>query len=154
MSSNYILASIPLLFPAWIAIDLLENPRTLALSWLEYLAPYSSSSEKSVEMPSVSSQLLIYSAMGIFGYLLTNRLVPNIKVRTVLAIVDPFRSGSDTNIAKREGCKTKTVVPFFISSLLESLHRFEMKTSLHLEIRHALHFSRNTHFEKEYAGKI
>ena len=31
-------------------------------------------------MPSVSSQLLAYSAMGICGYLLTNQLVPNIKV--------------------------------------------------------------------------
>jgi hypothetical protein len=91
-STNYILASIPLLFPAWIAIELLENPWTLAKYWLEnfsgsnsngskHLSSSSSSNDGDIVMPSVSSQLLAYSAMGVFGYLLTNRLVPNIKVR-------------------------------------------------------------------------
>lgn len=90
--SNIILASIPLLFPALIAIDLLDNPWTVASSWLEYLHDsntgtdkYSSSSGKNegIEIPSVSSQLLAYLAMGIFGYMLTNRLVPNIKDYTL-----------------------------------------------------------------------
>ena len=89
---NYILASIPLLFPAFVAIDLLDNPWTVASRWLEYLLvksnnKSSSSSSNSnnvgddIEIPSVSSQLLAYLAMGIFGYMLTDRLVPSIKVR-------------------------------------------------------------------------
>jgi len=35
-------------------------------------------------IPSVSSQLLAYSVMGLCGYFLTNKLVPNIKVRVHL----------------------------------------------------------------------
>ena len=80
-STNYILASIPLLFPTWVAIGLLENPQALANRWLENLSSTSVGSDRDVSTPSVSSQLLVYSAMGAFGYLLTNRLVPNIKVR-------------------------------------------------------------------------
>ena len=74
---NYILAAVPLLIPTMTAIGLLENPQALAERWLEH--PFSLTS--SGPTPSVSSQLLAYSTMGIFGYLLTNRLIPNIKVR-------------------------------------------------------------------------
>lgn len=93
-STNYILASIPLVFPAWIAIDLLENPWNLAKYWLENfdgskqnLTSSSSSNDGDIEVPSVSSQLLVYSAMGVFGYVLTNRLVPSIKVRTYIITI-------------------------------------------------------------------
>ncbi len=91
-STNYILASIPLLFPAWVAIGLLDNPQTLANRWLENLSSTSVGSDGDVvPTPSVSSQLLIYSAMGAFGYLLTNRLIPNIKV-CLIKVCFLFRS--------------------------------------------------------------
>lgn len=84
--TNYILASIPLLFPAWTAIDLLENPWAIANWWFENLSErdsnnlFANSNDGDIVIPSVSSQLWVYSLMGISGYLLTDRLVPKIKV--------------------------------------------------------------------------
>ena len=98
---NYILASVPLLFPALIAIDLLDNPWTIASSWLKYLddsnrnespPSLSNGENEGIDSPSVSSQLLAYLAMGIFGFLLTNRLVPNIKVRMEYVMYDDVLS--------------------------------------------------------------
>mmetsp|Transcript_13393 Transcript_13393/g.31303 ORF Transcript_13393/g.31303 Transcript_13393/m.31303 type:complete len:443 (+) Transcript_13393:150-1478(+) len=67
--NNYLLAAIPLLFPASIAISLLAGDKSSS----------SNGSDEGVDVPSVSSQIMAYLAMGIFGFVLTNRLVPNIK---------------------------------------------------------------------------
>ena len=80
-TTNYILASIPLLIPALTAISLLENPQALASRWVEKLPLVGSDGD--IPTPSVSSQLLVYSAMGFFGFVLTNRLVPSIKEYTL-----------------------------------------------------------------------
>ena len=84
---NYILASIPLIFPAYLSIDLLDNPLIVVSRWFE---SYNDSSSSTLNgdgsaIPSVSSQLLAYVAMGIFGFILTDRLIPNIKVRSYLS---------------------------------------------------------------------
>ena len=89
--TNYILAAIPLLFPAWIVIDTLEDPWTLASRWSENFfvkqrLQFSSDDAGDIALPSVSSQLIVYSVMGTFGYILTNRLVPKIKVRACIFI--------------------------------------------------------------------
>ncbi|MGK3745523.1 MAG: hypothetical protein ACI8RD_002106 [Bacillariaceae sp.] len=82
---NYILASIPLIFPAYLSIDLLDNPLSVVSRWLSGESNNDSSSSTlngDIVIPSVSSQLLAYVAMGIFGFILTDRLIPNIKVRS------------------------------------------------------------------------
>jgi hypothetical protein len=80
---NYILASIPLIFPAYLSIDLLDNPLTVVSRWFESNNNSSSSTlNDDAAIPSVSSQLLAYVAMGVFGFILTDRLIPNIKVRS------------------------------------------------------------------------
>ena len=89
--TNYILAAIPLLFPAWIVIDTLEDPWTLASRWSENVfvkqrLQFSSDDAGDIALPSVSSQLIVYSVMGTFGYILTNRLVPKIKVRACIFV--------------------------------------------------------------------
>ena len=153
-STNYVLASIPLLFPAWIAIELLENPLNLAKYWVENfngskqnLASSSSSNDGDIEVPSVSSQLLVYSAMGVFGYLLTNRLVPSIKVRIyIITVIICF-----TNVPKRECChNSPSPCISFIFLMLKPLScQIE---NLTIGITHCAY--RNIHFEKESAGKI
>ncbi len=80
-TTNYILASIPLLIPSLTAISLLENPQALASRWVEKLPLVGGDGD--IPTPSVSSQLLVYSAMGVFGFVLTNRLVPSIKEYTL-----------------------------------------------------------------------
>ena len=121
---NYILAAVPLLIPTMTAIGLLENPQALAERWLEH--PFSLSSSGST--PSVSSQLLAYSAMGIFGYLLTNRLIPNIKVRP-------------RGIWNR----------WWLLTVLDSQSHY-VSTKWFACITFNIY--RNILFEKEYAGKI
>ena len=80
---NYVLASVPLLFPAYLSISFaqIESNSNSSTS--------SASSNADITLPSVSSQLVAYLAMGIFGFILTDRLVPKIKVgyvfnRTIL----------------------------------------------------------------------
>ena len=90
--TNYILAAIPLLFPTWIVIDTLEDPWTLASRWSENVfvkqrLQFSSDDAGDIALPSVSSQLIVYSVMGTFGYILTNRLVPKIKVRACIFVL-------------------------------------------------------------------
>jgi len=82
---NYILASIPLIFPAYLSIDLLDNPLIVVSRWFESYNDSSSSTLNGDDsaIPSVSSQLLAYVAMGIFGFILTDRLIPNIKEYTL-----------------------------------------------------------------------
>lgn len=80
--ANYILACVPLLLPGWLLIDLLENPIPVANRWFQWLLSHSKNPRDSSadEVPPVSSQLLAYLSMGIFGYAATNQLVPVIKV--------------------------------------------------------------------------
>ena len=146
-SSNYILAAIPLLFPAWVAISLLENPRDLANGLLETFSgskppsSTSSGSDGGMPTPSVSSQLLVYSAMGIFGFVLTNRLVPSIKVRV--------------HFWRRRCKQSKAQKLSLIRKRRRCLYFFFLNTELRLShTRNEFYFYRNIHSEKEYAGKI
>lgn len=76
--SNYLLALIPISFPAWYLAELLESPR----HWLQVLRKLPSSREAPFSSdPLVGSQLLAYVAVALFGFAATSRLVPNIKVR-------------------------------------------------------------------------
>jgi hypothetical protein len=79
---NYLLACIPLIFPGVLLFDLLDNPIPVVIRWFQWFISHSKNPRDSStdEVPPVSSQLLAYLAMGIFGYVSTNRLVPVIKV--------------------------------------------------------------------------
>jgi len=74
---NHVLASIPLLFPAYLSVSLaqIESNSNSSTS--------TASSNADITLPSVSSQLVAYLAIGIFGFILTDRLVPKIKEYTL-----------------------------------------------------------------------
>ena len=146
---NYILASIPLLFPARIAIDLLDNPWAIATGisrWLESSSSNSSnnnggdgnSNSDDIVVPSVSSQLLVYLAMGIFGYALTDRLVPNIKVSVYKVYIYIYIYDSYLISSHRR---------HYIAIVLNYVFCFFVLSCNVL-------YNRNTHFEREFAGKI
>ena len=65
---NYILASIPILFPVYSSVSLLTQLENSKTAYTD------------TTMPSISSQLLAYVSMGIFGFISTDRLIPSIKV--------------------------------------------------------------------------
>lgn len=90
--TNYILASIPLILPGYMLIDLLDNPIPVVERWLQWILSASINRKQQQEgggiisgstVPPVSSQLLAYLVMGIFGFIATNRLVPHIKVSSL-----------------------------------------------------------------------
>jgi len=74
---NYVLASVPLLFPAYLSISFAQIESNSMSS------TSSASSNADITLPTVSSQLVAYLAMGIFGFILTDRLVPKIKEYTL-----------------------------------------------------------------------
>jgi len=74
---NYVLASVPLLFPAYLSISFAQIESNSKSS------TSSASSNADITLPTVSSQLVAYLAMGIFGFILTDRLVPKIKEYTL-----------------------------------------------------------------------
>jgi hypothetical protein len=67
--NDYVLAVLPLLPAVVLLLPMLENP----LSALLYDGP-----------PTFTSQIIAYAALACFGYFLTYRLVPHIKVRFCL----------------------------------------------------------------------
>jgi hypothetical protein len=71
--SNSLLALIPISFPAWYLLGLLDSPE----QWLQI---YRESKEDST-VPPFGSQLLAYVVVALFGFVATFRLIPNIKVR-------------------------------------------------------------------------
>jgi len=68
---NYILASIPILFPVYSSVSLLTQLENSKTAYTD------------TTMPSISSQLLAYVSMGIFGCISTDRLIPSIKEYTL-----------------------------------------------------------------------
>jgi hypothetical protein len=81
-TSNTILSLIPLVFPLWFLIPLLEDPIPTVLRWIRNLVD--KPPEDAPAMPPVSSQLLAYVAVALLGYAATSKLVPNIKVCYVM----------------------------------------------------------------------
>jgi hypothetical protein len=77
-TSNIILSLIPLAFPLWFLIPLLEDPIPTVLRWIRNLVD--KPPEDAPSTPPVSSQLLAYVAVALAGYAATSKLVPNIKV--------------------------------------------------------------------------
>jgi hypothetical protein len=76
--SNYILALIPISFPAWYLIALIDNPLLGVGRWSQ---AFRESNGDSPAVPPVGSQLLAYVVVALLGYVTTDKLVPNIKVR-------------------------------------------------------------------------
>jgi hypothetical protein len=81
---DYVFAAIPMLLPTWYLLELMDqNPLAVIGRWVEQgvrsLAGKEPISPPSV--PPVGSQLLAYVAVAIFGFMLTNHLIPNIQVR-------------------------------------------------------------------------
>jgi len=77
---NVLLALTPLALPTWYLLGLLDNPIPVAQGWLRMFLRHGDEKD-SPEVPPVGSQLLAYVVVAIFGFLLTDRLVPNIQVR-------------------------------------------------------------------------
>lgn len=83
MTTETLYAILPLLPPAWLLFQLLDNPFPILVGWFDVL--FSSWHEQGTpreipRVPTVGSQLLAYLTMAILGYIATYRLVPNIKV--------------------------------------------------------------------------
>jgi hypothetical protein len=78
-TSNIILSLIPLAFPLWFLIPLLEDPIPTVLRWIRNLVDKPPPAA-APSTPPVSSQLLVYVAVALLGYAATSKLVPNIKV--------------------------------------------------------------------------
>jgi hypothetical protein len=76
-SRDLLLAAIPMFVPCWLLLNLMDrNPLQVIGRWIQQLAQ--PPSERSV--PPVESQLLAYVVVAVFGFLVTNRLIPNIQV--------------------------------------------------------------------------
>jgi hypothetical protein len=84
---NYIFAAVPLLLPGWYLFDLMDDPVITAQRWLDWssssAAATSSFKDSASSAPPASFQLLAYVGMSIFGFFLTNQLVPHIKEYTL-----------------------------------------------------------------------
>jgi hypothetical protein len=81
---DYVFAAIPMLLPTWYLLELMDqNPLAVIGRWIEQgvrsLAGKEPLAQPSV--PPVGSQLLAYVGVAIFGFLVTNHLIPNIQVR-------------------------------------------------------------------------
>lgn len=61
LSNNYVLAVLPLIPPLLLLLPLLENPLT-------------------ADHSALTSQVVAYMALALLGFILTNQLVPHIKV--------------------------------------------------------------------------
>lgn len=85
VSSNYALAVVPMLLPAWYLVNLIDrNPLPVIGRWMEQFIRALTRKEASTAEPSVppvGSQLLAYVGVAVFGFLVTNHLIPNIQVR-------------------------------------------------------------------------
>ena len=79
-AANTFFALVPLIPGAFLAVSLLNNPLTTIRRWFTNL---SREREDTPDIPPVSSQLLAYIFIGIAGYWITNKLVPNIKQYTL-----------------------------------------------------------------------
>ena len=77
---DYLKAAIPLILPGCLLLELLDNPVPVVRRWIEWLFWSPRHAVVDAEMPPVSSQLLAYVVIGIVAFILTNRLVPHIKV--------------------------------------------------------------------------
>ncbi len=74
---DYLLAIIPMVLPGWLLLDLMNgNPLQVIGRWIQHFAqpPIIPS------VPPVESQLLAYVGVAVFGFVVTNRLIPNIQV--------------------------------------------------------------------------
>lgn len=98
------LSLIPLLPSVWIFLTLLLNDPTFFAQTSEGAANDKNrltSTASDTPSPTVGAQLLVYLALGISGYVGTNRLIPNIKVRYSIAwICGQHPSTNDVCIAK------------------------------------------------------
>lgn len=76
-AGNQQLAIFPLLLPLYLLLQLMGNPIPIVQGW-------TTKSFRSAETPPpVGSQLLAFVLVGLFGYHLTNALIPNIKQYTL-----------------------------------------------------------------------
>jgi UDP-N-acetylglucosamine--dolichyl-phosphate N-acetylglucosaminephosphotransferase len=77
-----LIAILPLLPPAWLLVQQLENSIPIALGWIDFVSR-GRNEDMPREIPAVGAQLLAYLTMAIFGYVATYRLVPHIKTYTL-----------------------------------------------------------------------
>ena len=95
-ATDYALAVVPMLLPAWYLLNLLDdNPLPVIGRWIEQFSRALTGKEAVTTeplVPPVGSQLLAYVAVAIFGFLLTNHLIPNIQVRSA-------REGREVNLS-------------------------------------------------------
>uniref|UniRef100_A0A7S1Y9I8 UDP-N-acetylglucosamine--dolichyl-phosphate N-acetylglucosaminephosphotransferase n=1 Tax=Grammatophora oceanica TaxID=210454 RepID=A0A7S1Y9I8_9STRA len=79
--TNPLFAIIPLIPSMVLMVPLLENPVLTVVRWVETVL--NKSRDYTTDPPSVASQLLAYTFMGVVGFWATNRLIPHIKTYTL-----------------------------------------------------------------------
>jgi hypothetical protein len=82
--SNHILALIPLIFPLYYLAILVDSPLDVVKRWFHLFRE--SAAGSTMTGPPVGSQLLAYVVVGLLGYVATDKLIPNIKVRNFLVM--------------------------------------------------------------------
>ena len=107
--ANNILALAPLVPGFYLALSLLDNPFSTVLRWITNL---SKQREVAPEIPPISSQLLAYILIGVAGYWMTNKLVPNIKQYTLRkGICGKDLGKRGTSIADKDVPEALGIVP-------------------------------------------
>lgn len=87
LKTDYLLAAVPLAFPVGHLVTLLDNPVPVVGRWLRMLISshsFENDSPNEPSIPPVGSQLLAYVVVATFGFAVTNHLVPNIKVGSLV----------------------------------------------------------------------
>jgi hypothetical protein len=79
---NVFLASLPLIVPCILLVRLLGNPVLIVKGWIDRLGG-KTATDPSEGPPPVASQLLAYLLVAVLGFMVTNRLVPNIRQYTL-----------------------------------------------------------------------
>ena len=85
VAKDYVLVAVPMLLPAWYLVELLnQNPLSVIGGWIQQAIRVilkQTALEEQPKIPPVASQLLAYVTVALAGFAITNRLIPNIKVR-------------------------------------------------------------------------
>ena len=78
---NALLSLVPIAFPLWYLVRVMNNPVPVIWGWIQQFFGQQEQEASNDSSPPVGSQLVAYVVVAIFGFGLTDYLIPNIKVR-------------------------------------------------------------------------
>lgn len=79
-TSNASLVGLTMAYPLWLLARQIGNPTAVVQGWMH------TNFRDAESPPPVGSQLLAYVLVGTAGFVMTDRLIPNIKVRISLFV--------------------------------------------------------------------